>query len=149
MYSIFDKEIFHSLKVRLKMLTPETQPNWGRMSVSQMLYHCHKPFEIPLGLKELKSPSFFMKVAMKLFKSSMYNDKPWRKSMPTPKEFKVTNERDFEAGRDQLLVLMTNFYNKGVTYNWPKHPAFGEFTAEQWGKMEYKHLDHHFMQFGV
>ena len=28
------------------------------------------------------------------------------------------------------------------------HPYFGT-TAEQWGKSAYKHLDHHFRQFGV
>ncbi|MCF6222561.1 MAG: hypothetical protein L3J34_02410 [Flavobacteriaceae bacterium] len=26
---------------------------------------------------------------------------------------------------------------------------FGEFTAKQWGKMQYKHLDHHLKQFGL
>lgn len=149
MDSIFDEEIFQSLKARLKILTPETQPNWGKMTVSQMLHHCHKPIEIPLGLKELKKPNFFMKILMKLFKSSMYSDKPWKKGLPTPKEFKVTDEKDFETERNQLLVLMTDFHNKGILYNWPKHPAFGDFAPEKWGKMEFKHLDHHFRQFGV
>ena len=32
---------------------------------------------------------------------------------------------------------------------WNPHPMFGKFTMEQWGKMEYKHLDHHLRQFGV
>ncbi|MGB5666410.1 MAG: DUF1569 domain-containing protein, partial [Maribacter sp.] len=32
---------------------------------------------------------------------------------------------------------------------WNLHPLFGEFTVEQWGQMEFKHLDHHLKQFGV
>jgi len=32
---------------------------------------------------------------------------------------------------------------------WYPHPSFGEFTKEQWGQLEYKHLDHHLRQFGV
>ena len=29
------------------------------------------------------------------------------------------------------------------------HPYFGKFSADQWGKSAYKHLDHHLTQFGV
>ncbi len=32
---------------------------------------------------------------------------------------------------------------------WHPHPAFGPFTKEQWGQLQYKHLDHHLKQFGV
>jgi len=149
MESIFDKETFQSLKARIKMLTPDSERIWGKMTVSQMLHHCQKAFEMPLGMVEAKSPGFFMKFLMKFFKSSMYNDKPWKKGLPTPKNFVVSDERNFETERDALIVLMTDFHNKGVSYEWPKHPAFGNFTSEQWGKMEFKHLDHHFKQFGV
>lgn len=29
------------------------------------------------------------------------------------------------------------------------HPVFGDFTKDQWGIMQWKHLNHHFEQFGV
>ena len=32
---------------------------------------------------------------------------------------------------------------------WDPHPVFGSFTPEQWGQMQYKHLDHHLRQFNV
>ncbi|NND11366.1 MAG: DUF1569 domain-containing protein, partial [Flavobacteriaceae bacterium] len=32
---------------------------------------------------------------------------------------------------------------------WEPHPSFGYYTKDQWGKTQYKHLDHHLRQFGV
>ena len=29
------------------------------------------------------------------------------------------------------------------------HPFFGTLTGKQWGETQYKHVDHHFRQFGV
>ena len=29
------------------------------------------------------------------------------------------------------------------------HPFFGQLTADEWDKLQVKHLDHHFRQFGV
>ena len=29
------------------------------------------------------------------------------------------------------------------------HPFFGTMTDDEWGKLHYVHLDHHFAQFGV
>lgn len=30
-----------------------------------------------------------------------------------------------------------------------EHPAFGKMTSKAWGVPGYRHLDHHFKQFGV
>jgi hypothetical protein len=29
------------------------------------------------------------------------------------------------------------------------HPFFGNYTPEQWGVFQWKHIDHHLRQFGV
>ncbi len=44
---------------------------------------------------------------------------------------------------------MNDFHLKKDQSEWPLHPVFGKFTKEQYGKMNYKHLDHHLTQFGV
>ncbi|MGH9801334.1 MAG: DUF1569 domain-containing protein, partial [Blastocatellia bacterium] len=31
----------------------------------------------------------------------------------------------------------------------PEHPAFGKLSTKDWGALTYKHMDHHFRQFGV
>lgn len=79
----------------------------------------------------------------------MYNDKPWRKNLPTAPQLKVTETKNFETEKTQLVQLVDAFYDLKDREIWNPHPMFGKFTMEQWGKMEYKHLDHHLRQFGV
>ena len=79
----------------------------------------------------------------------MYSDKEWSKGLPTPKSFKVIEEKDFEIEKKILKSLLDEFHAQSERKNWPDHPAFGHFTSEQVGKMQYKHLDHHLRQFGV
>jgi hypothetical protein len=32
---------------------------------------------------------------------------------------------------------------------WPRHPAFGAMSRLDWGVLGYRHVVHHFTQFGV
>ena len=79
----------------------------------------------------------------------MYSDKLWRKNLPTAKGFKIMEDKDFAAEKAKLEALLNEFDTQRDRTNWQPHPAFGEMTKEQWGKMQYKHLDHHFRQYGV
>ena len=134
---------------RIQMLEPDTQAQWGKMTVAQMLGHCQNPLLVALGRKELKKPNAFMKLLFKSFKSAMYNDKLWKKGMGTPKEYRVVGEREFTAEKANLLELIDDFYAERNKTKWDPHPAFGDFTHDQWGMLQYKHLDHHLRQFGV
>ena len=149
MESLFEREGYQMIQDRLAQLKPDQRAEWGKMDVAQMLHHCQKAFEIPLGISTIKPPGGLMKLAFKLFKKTLYNDKPWGKGMRTAPEFVVKESKDFESERSKLLDLAAQFHEKGKTYNWPIHPAFGELTPDQWGKMQFKHLDHHLRQFGV
>ena len=84
-----------------------------------------------------------------LFKKSMYNDKLWRKNLPTVPVAKAREEKDFEKELEKLKVELNNLYQLKDREVWNPHPTFGEFTQKQWGQFQYKHLDHHFRQFGV
>ena len=79
----------------------------------------------------------------------MYSDKPWRKNLPTAKPFKITEKKDFSSEKSALEAMLNEFESQRDRTAWNPHPSFGEFTKEQWGKMQYKHLDHHLRQFGV
>lgn len=90
-----------------------------------------------------------LKVLGKFFKKSLYNDKPWKQNLPTAKSFKVEEDKDFATEKEVLISLIRDFYQEKDKKEWDPHPAFGSFTPEQWGQMQYKHLDHHLRQFGV
>ena len=79
----------------------------------------------------------------------MYNDKLWKKNLGTPKEYKVVSDKNFQIEKGKLLELIDDFYAERNKDFWDPHPVFGNFTHDQWGMLQYKHLDHHLRQFGV
>lgn len=146
MKSLFDSEAFLEIKNRLDTLKIDNPRQWGRMTIAQMLYHCQQPLKVSLGRGYIKKqfiPFVF------LLKKNLYNDKPWRKNLPTTKSFKVTEEKDFEIEKTALVKLVDEFHLQKNKKIWEPHPIFGKFTPTQWGQMQYKHLDHHLKQFGA
>ena len=147
MQSIFNTEAYNDIKTRLEQLDASAAPNWGKMNVGQMVWHCQGPLNIILekedyGLK----PNWFFKT---FFKKALYNDKPWRKGLPTTPVFKTTENKDFTTEKKALEQLIDELYSLRARNDWKAHPSFGTFTKDQWGQMQYKHLDHHLKQFGV
>ena len=145
MKSLLDENTCNEVLNRLYKSNPEMKPSWGKMNVSQMLNHCQLPLKIALKTEPIKS-SF--NPIMRLFKKSLYSDRPWRKNLPTAKGFAVTEEKNFKKEKEALESMIVAFQGKKSETKWNPHPIFGNFTPEQWGKMQYKHLDHHFRQFG-
>ncbi|MFL0354054.1 DUF1569 domain-containing protein [Xanthomarina sp. GH4-25] len=150
MNSLFNTDTQADIIKRINNLHEKSQPKWGTMDVGQMLTHCQKPLEVANGNLELNTQiGFAKKLMFKLFKPVMYNDKPWQKNLGTVKEFRITDTHEFHAEKDKLVHIINEFSTKKNKQDWPAHPMFGTFNTEQWGKMQYKHLDHHLTQFGV
>lgn len=149
MKSLFDTETYNEVMERLDKLTPQSERTWGKMEVAQMLAHTKEAFKVPLTDKPL--PRMFIgRLLSWMMKSKLYDDRPWGKGLPTSPDFIIKDQRNFETEKQQLVDLVTKFYQLGPDNvgNYP-HPFFGTFTKDQWGKSMYKHLDHHFRQFAV
>ncbi|WP_299519350.1 DUF1569 domain-containing protein [Winogradskyella sp.] len=147
MQSIFDENAYNEIKARMDKLNENSEADWGKMNVGQMVWHCQGPLNILLGKTDYgMKPSWLAKL---FFKKSLYNDKPWKKGLPTAKFLKTKDEKDFNAEKNNLETLIDEAYAQREKAEWEPHPAFGYFTAQQWGQMQYKHLDHHLRQFGV
>ena len=147
MKSIFDVSSYDELKTRVNNLNENSEANWGKMSVGQMVWHCQGPLNIMLqkedyGLK----PNWLAKV---FFKKSLYNDRKWSKGLPTAKFLKTKEDKYFNTVVVTLKALLDDSHSHKDKTEWEPHPGFGYFTPEQWGQMQYKHLDHHLRQFGV
>ena len=147
MKSLFDQEAYDEILARINALTENSERQWGKMSPGQMACHCQAPLNIILekndyGLK----PNWLIKT---FFKKSMYNDKPWRKNLPTVPGMKQTEPKDLTQEKAKLEALLEELYAQRDRDTWQAHPTFGALTKEQWGKMQYKHLDHHLTQFGI
>jgi len=150
MKSLFETEAHQEILDRIEKLNENSQAKWGKMSVTKMLKHCQLPLEVSMGKKELNSNIGFMKkLVFKLFKSSLYNDKLWKPGIPTAPEYVVKNDHTFNTEKTNLEAIVTEFSGLKNKTDWTDHVFFGKLTPEQWGKSQYKHLDHHLRQFGA
>ncbi len=147
MKSLFTSSAFAEIEDRLENLTEKTQREWGKMDAAQMLHHCQGPLNIMLGINHYgMKPNWLAKV---FFKKSLYSDKPWSKNLPTARALKVKEPKSFDTEKAALKELLNNLNTQREKQAWDTHPGFGYFTNEQWGQMQYKHLDHHLRQFGL
>ena len=147
MKSLFEEHTYNEIKSRIHNLNENLQAHWGKMNVGQMAWHCQGPLNIILEKNDYgMKPSWLAKL---FFKKSLYNDKPWRKGLPTAKFLKTQEQKDFNDEKAKLEALIDEAYSQRDKTKWKPHPAFGYFTPQQWGQMQYKHLDHHLRQFGV
>jgi len=147
MKSFFEDGVYEEITLRLNQIEKDTKPQWGKMNAGQMFNHCQMPLNIILEKEDYGvKPNWLVNL---LFKKSMYSDKLWRKNLPTAPGFKITDEKDFEKEKQEITTLIDALNEQRERTDWLPHPAFGKLTKDQWGKMQYKHLDHHLRQFGV
>lgn len=147
MKSLFEESSYNEILNRISLLNKDSTSLWGKMTVGQMAWHCQIPLQIAIDNVDSKKPPNLL--AKWFFKKAMYNDKLWRKNLPTAPMLKTKEPKRFEDEIVILKQLITNFHVLKTRDEWNPHPIFGKFTHEQWGKMQYKHLDHHLRQFGV
>jgi len=149
MKNLFDKDTYAEITNRINSLTPDAQRQWGKMNVAQMLAHCKEAFKVPLSDKKMPRSVMGLLIGW-AFKKKLHNDDPWKKNLPTAPNFIIKDKRDFEKEKQELSSMINLFHNGGPEkVGLFPHPMFGSFTHEQWGQAMYKHLDHHFTQFGV
>ncbi len=147
MKSLLQEDGYLDIKQRLEKLNENSTRDWGKMSVGQMCWHCQYPLQLAIENKPNNSNgNWFIKT---FFKKSMYNEKPWRKNLPTAPQLKTQENKEFSKEHKKLKALIDQFYDNRNREKWYPHPTFGTFTKEQWGQMQYKHLDHHLRQFGL
>lgn len=134
---------------RINKLSPDTKPLWGKMTVSQMLAHSQSPLNMAVGDKKYKRGLMgflFGKIA----KKQMVSEKPFKQNLPTDKNFKVSDTREFYSEKNKLIDLIKRFIKTDrETLAKTPHGFFGKLTADEWDLLQYKHLDHHLHQFGV
>jgi len=145
--NLFDPSVKQEIIERINKLTPQTQRQWGKMNVSQMLAHVQMPIRIAFGTHQPKG-SFLLRLIGPLFKSKLWDENPYKRSLPTDPTFIMINsEKEFESERSALLELIDKFSEESLVSE--KHPVFGKLTKDNWSKATWKHLDHHLKQFGV
>ncbi|WP_292009216.1 DUF1569 domain-containing protein [Chryseobacterium sp.] len=149
--SLHNPLYFDEIIKRIYLLSENSSGNWGKMSVSQMLFHCHLILQIPLKNIDLPKANFFIMLIGITAKKEMWlfnNGIPH--NMPTFQKLIVNFECDFEMARKTLLQTLKDYLEVYNNNQLPEnHALFGKMKEKDWGFLEYKHLDHHLKQFNV
>lgn len=148
--NLFDEKESQNAITRINSLSPQTQPQWGKMNVSQMLAHCNVAYELVYTDKHPK-PKGFQKFMIKLFaKNIVVGPKPYKKNSRTAPMFLITDSRDFETEKRRLVDHLEKTQQLGTAhFNGKESHAFGPLSDKEWNILFSKHLDHHLGQFGV
>ena len=146
----FDPADTQEVLARLDQLTPETPRQWGKMNPAQMLAHLNVAYEMAYENKHPK-PNAFVKFFLKLLvKETVCGSKAYQKGSRTAPAFLITTERDFNVEKKRLSDYIKKTQELGAKYfDGRESNSFGPLTTAEWNVMFYKHLDHHFRQFGI
>src|SRR5262249_9928472 len=123
----------------------DMQHKWGSMSADQMLWHVSQFLAFSLGEQttEPHKPSMPLQILRFLVLNA-----PWPKSAPTHPSALAKDHHDFEAQRARCAGLIERFVARPVAGPWPVDPVFGAVNGKFASRMQAKHLDYHFRQFG-
>ena len=151
--SLFNKGDYDNIVSRINKLSPDTQNQWGKMTVNEMICHVSDPFRDVLNERQTKPvvPALFRPLA----KMMIITKKPWKKNLQTLKLYKQggggngTPPKDFNTDRNTLLKLVSDFAATSPRYQFGNHGGLGKLSRDENGFLMWKHLDHHLSSFGV
>lgn len=147
MTSIFNPNDNQKIIDRINNLSPESQAQWGKMTVTQMFKHTEAAISVAFSEKELKI-NFLMKLLGRMLKKKVFNSE-FQKNSPTAPEFIFKDNYDFDASKTALIEKFSRFAQGKQSITLMHHPFWGKMTHDDWDKLMWKHMDHHLKQFGV
>jgi hypothetical protein len=147
MKTIWDVSCREDLLRRFEKLTPDRRPAWGKMTSAQVLAHLGDPMNAAMGKKSVaaKPGPFRNPVVRTLIIYCL----PWPKGAPTAPEFVHAHDEAFDYNLAALRLTLDEFVATGESASFEAHPSFGRLSGKAWGRLTYRHLDHHLRQFGI
>ena len=150
MKNVFSQEVTTELINRINKLTIDSRPQWGKMSVDQMLAHCCVSYEFVYEDMHPKQNPMKIFLLTMLVKKFVVNEKPYSRNSRTAPEFIMKGDKDFNVEKKRLVGYISKTQKNGEAYfDGKKSRSFGKLSKVEWNNMFYKHLDHHLSQFGV
>lgn len=135
-----------SLRARVGLLRADSKPQWGKMSVDQMLWHVNTALNLALGNDT--APTHKPPLPMPLMRFIVV-DLPWGKSLPTSPHLIPSGHYDFDGERATCLRLIDEMAQRDLAATWGDHPLLGRMAGSRVSKLQAKHINHHLKQFGV
>ena len=144
MHSEIDRRV---LMERARRLTASTEAVWGKMNAPQMVAHLTNAMRMATGdlpVRGKRHPARLFPL-----KQLLIYVVPMPKNLPTAKELISREPEPFNGEVEALSAVIDDFASRPPDFQWPAHPLFGPMSRRDWGKLTYRHCDHHLRQFGV
>jgi hypothetical protein len=133
---------------RIERLTPDSRAQWGKFTAAQMVAHLNDAMRMATG--ELPVEPRRMPIRYFPLKQLILYVLPFPKGAPTAPELLARcNAADLKTEQREFVKIAEKTAAKPASDQWPDHPAFGPLTYKAWGKLVFRHTDHHLKQFGV
>jgi hypothetical protein len=134
------------LLARLQRVRPDARPAWGSLDAPRML--CHAADQMRVALGDLPAKPVHSLLSRTLVKFLVVNTglKPPRGKIQTAPEMLVSRPKSWD---DDLAACVELAERVGAGAARAVHPTFGPLSPEEWGRLCWKHLNHHLSQFGV
>lgn len=141
------------LQQRISAITPESQRQWGTMTVQQMLCHTTDQIRLALAQKPATETASWFNRTIAIQLALLLPKIP--KGIIAPIDMAQdtgglgTKPTTFANDHKLLLTAVDEFVKKPIGYAFSAHPGYGPLNRGQYGRFIYLHLDHHLRQFGV
>lgn len=144
MKSVREAPARKEILARMARLEPGTKPKWGKMTAAQMVGHVARPMSGAMG--ELHVAAKPGPLRNRIIRYLVIYVLPWPRGAPTLPEYIDAGDGDFARNVKALGALLERF---AAAQTLLPHPAFGALSPKDWGRLTYRHLDHHLKQFGL
>ncbi len=148
MATAWDSSFRTSLADRVKRLSADTKPGWGKMSASGMLAHVNDSYRMALGELAVKPRTGPLRYPV--IKQLIIYLLPFPKGVPTaPEMLARCDGAVLDDERETYEQLLAKLAAVTPDTRLADHPAFGRLTHRAYGVLIARHTDHHFRQFGL
>jgi len=146
--TIFNSQDYELILQRIAALKEEHPRRWGTMNIGQMLAHCSAQLKLGLGIIDQESFEGPSIQRTKLGRWLILFVVPWTRGLPTPSQMNMVKNQlpagKFGEEKAQLVSLLSEVQKHP---DLQPHPFFGALDRRNWGRLIWKHLDHHLRQF--
>jgi Protein of unknown function (DUF1569) len=146
--TIFDPAVRAEVVARMERVPPGRAPLFGRMSAPQMLCHVSDQMRAALGELPVRSKGKAL-FANPVVAWLLIHVVPWPKGKAqTAPEMLTAKPTTWDGDLRSFRELVERVGVQPSGGAWPAHPLFGAISGRAWGRLVYRHLDHHLRQFG-
>ena len=131
---------------RLGRLTPETRPGWGGLTAPRLLCHLADQLRVAMGeISVVPTDTLLSRTLLKWLVVYTPLKAPPGK-VKAPPEMLRSSPGGWASDLERCRGLIGRVGTAPVS---AVHPTFGRLTPDGWGRLGWKHLDHHLRQFGL